>query len=160
AAFALGPSPAHADPQPSIEPQRLALVGPVEAGEERALPTLTVTNAGDSAGTFVVEVRSFSDPGATPSEAAWLRVDPAEFPLGPGGSRPVTITVAPDADAEAQSYRTLVTAGTREGELAVAATLEFGVEAAAGWSFASLDPVLIGGAVAAVVLVVVLVLLA
>jgi len=148
-----------ADPQPSIEPQRLALVGAVEAGEERVLPTLTVTNAGDAAGTFVVGVRSFADPGATPPEAAWLRLEPAEFELTPGESRTVTITVAPDSDAEAQSYRTLVTAGTREGELAVAATLEFGVEAAAGSSFASVDPVVVGGVVGAVALILALVLL-
>src|SRR5688572_5869860 len=97
AVLAPAPAPAHADAQAAIEPQRLALVGPVEAGDEDALPTLTVANTGDSPGTFVVQVRSFADPAATPPEAAWLRIDPAEFDLAPGEERTVTITVAPDA---------------------------------------------------------------
>jgi hypothetical protein len=157
-ATVLQPATAYADPHAAIEPRRVALDEPVEAGQQRSLPVLTVTNTGDSPGTFVVEVRSFIDPGATPEEAAWLRVEPAEFELGPGEAREVTITVAPGTDVASRDYRTLVTAGTTDGGVAVATTVEFGVDAPATETAAatgmSLYIVVVGLAALAVGLVV------
>ena len=137
--LALQAVPAYADPHPAIEPRRLALNEPVQAGAREALPPLSVTNSGDSAGSFVVEVRSFTDPAATPEEAAWLDVEPAAFDLGPGETREVTITVAPGEGAAVRDYRTLVTAGTADGAVAVATTIEFGVGAPSADAAATTD---------------------
>ncbi len=133
------PLSAHAEPQASIEPRQLTLSEALAAGSEGTLPPLTVTNVGDAAGTFVVEIRSPSDPGATPPEAAWLRVAPAEFELAPGAAQSVTVTAAPVDDVEEGPYRVLVTAGTRGTDLAVAATIELDVATASSGLAAGLD---------------------
>ncbi len=77
---------ARADVGVGVNLGRVAVEERLTPGGRYHLPTLTVSNPGDTAGDYRVRVTDPAQPGRKAPPEAWFRLDPARFHLAPGAS--------------------------------------------------------------------------
>lgn len=142
ATLALGLWPAlgaWADVGVGVDLGRVALDEAVRPGGRYRLPTLTVSNPGDEAGSYRVRVTDPGEPGREAPPEAWFRLKPARFWLEPGAAQPVEISLELPVGAKPGRYAAYLEArpagegaGVRVGA-AVATLVTFEVTPSSRW---------------------------
>lgn len=118
---------------------RVAIEESLSPGGRYRLPTLTVSNPGDTAGEYQVRVTDPEQPGRKAPPETWFRLEPARFRLAPGASRSVEVALELPFGAAPGRYAAYLEAspvtegeGTRVGA-AVATLVTFDVEPSSRW---------------------------
>jgi len=83
---------------------------PLMPGGIYRLPSVGVINTGHEAGDYEVEVTYMHEQEELKPAAEWLRFDPQTFPLEPGASRAVAITLSVPMNARPGDYFALIEA--------------------------------------------------
>jgi hypothetical protein len=131
---------AHADVGVGVDLGRITVDEKLAPGGQYRLPTLTVTNPGDTAGEYRVRVTDPGEPGWAAPPEGWFRLEPARFRLDPGAAQPVQVALELPAGAEPGQYAAYLEAspvaegaGVQVGA-AVATLVTFEVKPSSRWA--------------------------
>jgi hypothetical protein len=92
-------------------------------GGKYDLPTLSVTNTGDQAGTYVVDVTYVYEQPERRPPPDWFSFEPREFPLAPGQSQRVEMRLNPASGADPGRYSAYIRAAAAPSEASVSVSV-------------------------------------
>lgn len=136
-ALLLVPPPARADagPRPAIAPAKVEIDQAVGQGADIRLPSLSVLNRGDAAGTFSLMVTGLSNQDELSADGSWFKFDPQKFTIDAGAGQVVNVRLRVPNEAKVGKYRALLEASTDDAGgsgvtvgVAVASTVIFDVK--------------------------------
>ncbi len=130
---------AWADVGVGVDLGRVTLDEAVRPGGRYRLPTITVSNPGDEAGSYGVRVTDPEEPGREAPPERWFRLEPGRFWLEPGAAQAVEVALELPVGAKPGRYAAYLEArpaGEGEGVqvgAAVATLVTFEVAPSSRW---------------------------
>lgn len=126
---------ADAGPRPAIAPAKVEIDEAVGQGADIRLPSLSVLNRGDAAGTFSLMVTGLSNQDELSADGTWFKFDPQQFTIDAGAGQVVNVRLRVPVDATIGRYRALLEASAGDAGasgvtvgVAVASTVIFEVK--------------------------------
>jgi hypothetical protein len=114
-AWPLPRDPAFADDGVSVNLGAVTIDDALSPGGRYRLPTLTVTNIGDTPNQYEVVIVGAEDSGARNAPPGWFEVSPASFHLAQHAEQQVQLRIALPANAKPDRYMALIEAHSVPG---------------------------------------------
>jgi hypothetical protein len=120
---------------PSISPARIEVNSLIAPGVRTDLPPLAVHNNGSEPMRVRMSVLAVDSDDTGREATAWIRLNPEEFVVPPGGAQTVAVALDVPRDAPRTSHAVMIRAGLVRGPSEGGATISLGVGVASALRF-------------------------